>query len=94
MNLPLFMVSMKCVRQPSSASTLPRAVAMPPSAMTVCALPSRLLVTMPTERPRSAAEIAARKPAPPAPIYEDVVFADLVLLVVAVAPVMSVGFHF
>src|ERR671917_526969 len=68
MNFPLFMVSMKCWRHESSGSTFPRAAAMPPSAMTVWALPSRLFVTMPTERPRCTAETAALKPAPPAPI--------------------------
>ena len=68
MNLPLFMVSMKCVCQPSSGSTLPNDAAIPPSAMTVCALPSRLLVSTPTERPCSVAAMAARRPAPPAPM--------------------------
>ena len=41
---------------------------MPPSAMTVCALPSNDLQTRPTETPSAAAAIAARSPAPPAPI--------------------------
>src|SRR5579863_4506122 len=40
---------------------------MPPSAMTVWALPSRDLVTTVTLHPASAAAIAARIPAPPAP---------------------------
>ena len=52
MNFPLLIVSIKCWRQESSESTFPKAAAMPPSAMTVCALPSRDFVTIPTERPR------------------------------------------
>jgi hypothetical protein len=43
------------------------AAAMPPSAMTVCALPSRDLQTTAVRAPLSWASIAARKPAPPAP---------------------------
>src|SRR4051812_7262874 len=41
---------------------------MPPSAITVCALPSSDLQTSPTLTPCAAASIAARNPAPPAPI--------------------------
>ena len=37
---PPRIVSAKCTRQLSRSSTLPSAAAMPPSAMTVCALPS------------------------------------------------------
>ena len=44
------------------------AAAMPPSAMTVCALPSSDLQTMPTDTPAAEASIAARSPAPPAPM--------------------------
>src|SRR5947209_2848562 len=44
------------------------AAAMPPSAITVCALPSRDLHTTPTEAPAAEAAIAARRPAPPAPM--------------------------
>ena len=44
------------------------AAAMPPSAMTVCALPSSDLQIRPTETPAFAASIAARSPAPPAPM--------------------------
>src|SRR5688572_27656603 len=40
---------------------------MPPSAMTVCALPRSDLQMTPVERPPVAQEIAARSPAPPAP---------------------------
>src|SRR5215210_4129896 len=40
---------------------------MPPSAMTVCALPSRDLQTTATRAPFWCASIAARRPAPPAP---------------------------
>jgi len=47
---------------------LPIAAAMPPSAMTVCALPSSDLQINPTLTPAADASIAARKPAPPAPI--------------------------
>src|SRR5262249_160894 len=39
-----------------------------PSAMTVCALPSSDLQTMAVRTPWVAASIAARRPAPPAPI--------------------------
>ena len=46
----------------------PCAAAMPPSAITVCALPSSDLQIRPTETPASAASIAARSPAPPAPM--------------------------
>src|SRR3954453_21341450 len=41
---------------------------MPPSAITVCALPSSDLQTTATRAPASCAAIAARSPAPPAPI--------------------------
>src|SRR5262249_31486305 len=41
---------------------------MPPSAMTVCALPSSDLQMRPTETPAAEASMAARSPAPPAPI--------------------------
>src|SRR5438309_2334037 len=41
--------------------------AMPPSAMTVCALPSSDLQTTAVRAPLSWASIAARRPAPPAP---------------------------
>src|SRR4249919_1789182 len=44
------------------------AAAMPPSAITVCALPSKDLQIKPTETPLPAASIAARRPAPPAPM--------------------------
>src|SRR5437016_1187411 len=44
------------------------AAAMPPSAMTVWAFPRSDLQTSPTETPCAAASIAARNPAPPAPM--------------------------
>src|SRR4051812_19815103 len=44
------------------------AAAMPPSAITVCALPSRDLQTMAVLAPASWAAMAARRPEPPAPI--------------------------
>ena len=65
---PPRIVSAKCTRQLSRSSTLPIAAAMPPSAITVCALPSSDLQTRPTLTPCAAASIAARKPAPPAPM--------------------------
>ena len=48
--------------------TLPMLAAMPPSAMTVCALPNRDLQMIAVRMPASRASIAARRPAPPAPI--------------------------
>src|SRR5262245_22391199 len=41
---------------------------MPPSAITVWALPSSDLVTSATEQPIADASMAARRPAPPAPM--------------------------
>ena len=66
--LPPNMVSWKWTRQLSSDSTLPSDAAIPPSAITVCALPSSDLQTRAVRAPRSAEAIAARRPAPPAPI--------------------------
>ncbi len=65
---PPRMVSRKCTSQLSSGQRLPIAAAMPPSAITVCALPSRDLQTIAVRAPASWAAIAARSPAPPAPI--------------------------
>ena len=65
---PPRMVSEKWTFQLSRSSTLPSAAAMPPSAMTVWALPSSDLQINPTETPAAEASIAARKPAPPAPM--------------------------
>src|SRR5882724_2512043 len=62
------MVSAKCTFQLSRSSTLARAAAIPPSAITVCALPRSDLQTSPTRTPAAEASIAARNPAPPAPI--------------------------
>ena len=45
------MVSRKCTRQLSSGYRLPIAAAMPPSAMTVCALPSSDLQTTAVRAP-------------------------------------------
>ena len=50
------------------ASTLPSAAATPPSAITVCALPSSDLQTSAVRAPALGGSIAARSPAPPAPI--------------------------
>ncbi len=58
----------KCTFQLSRSSTFDNAAAIPPSAITVCALPSNDLHTKPTETPLAAASVAARRPAPPAPI--------------------------
>jgi hypothetical protein len=48
--------------------TLPIEAAMPPSAITVWALPNSDLQTIAVRLPNSRASIAARSPAPPAPI--------------------------
>ena len=65
---PPRMVSLKCTFQPSLSSTLARAAAMPPSAMTVWALPKSDLQIRPTRAPSAEASMAARNPAPPAPM--------------------------
>src|SRR5262245_37531651 len=65
---PPRIVSAKCVFQLSRSSTLASAAAMPPSAITVCALPSSDLQMRPTLTPAALASIAARRPAPPAPM--------------------------
>src|SRR5258706_9913744 len=67
-NDPPFIVPLKCVSQPSCGSTWASAAAMPPSAIQVWALPSSDLHTRPTEPPRADASMAARNPAPPAPM--------------------------
>src|SRR4029078_3828189 len=65
---PPRIVSAKCTFQLSRSSTLASAAATPPSAMTVCALPSSDLQINPTFTPPADASIAARSPAPPAPM--------------------------
>src|SRR6478609_8366897 len=65
---PPRMVSRKCTSQLSSGQRLPMAAAIPPSAITVCALPSRDLQTIAVLAPASWAAMAARSPEPPAPI--------------------------
>src|SRR6476646_4423008 len=65
---PPRIVSEKCTRQLSRSSTFAIAAAAPPSAITVCALPSSDLQTSATRSPGAAASIAARSPAPPAPM--------------------------
>ena len=62
------MVSRKCTIQLSLLFTLPIAAAAPPSAITVCALPNSDLEMMAVFLPASRASIAARSPAPPAPM--------------------------
>src|SRR5438094_284176 len=53
---PPRIVSAKCTRQLSRSSTFASAAAMPPSAITVCALPSRDLHTRPTDAPVADAD--------------------------------------
>ncbi len=65
--LPPRIVSRKWTSQLSSGQRLPIAAAMPPSAITVWALPSSDLHTIAVRAPDSWAAIAARRPAPPAP---------------------------
>ena len=67
-NLPPRMVSRKWTIQLSFGLTLPIAAAHPPSAMTVCALPNSDLEMMAVFLPASRASMAARRPAPPAPM--------------------------
>src|SRR4051794_35246238 len=62
------MVSRKWTCQLSLLLTLPMLAAMPPSAITVCALPNNDLQITATRIPFSRAAIAARRPAPPAPM--------------------------
>src|SRR5690606_15275968 len=66
-NFPPRIVSRKCTCQVSPELTLPMAAAMPPSAITVCALPNSDLQITAVRAPRSRASMAARRPAPPAP---------------------------
>ena len=68
MNLPPRIVSRKWTCQLSWLFTLPMDAAMPPSAMTVWALPNSDLQTMAVRRPCERASMAARRPAPPAPM--------------------------
>jgi len=62
------MVSRKWTCQLSFGFTLPMAAAAPPSAMTVWALPNSDLQMIATRLPCARASIAARRPAPPAPM--------------------------
>src|ERR1700753_2448469 len=62
------MVSPKCTCQLSLGLTLPIEAAQPPSAMTVCALPNSDLEMIAVFLPCSRASMAARRPAPPAPM--------------------------
>src|SRR5688572_17014415 len=62
------MVSRRWIFQLSRPSTLPSAAAKPPSSITVCALPSRLFEITPVDIFSALHSIAARRPAPPAPI--------------------------
>ena len=67
-NLPPRMVSRKWTSQLSCGFALPIDAAIPPSAMTVWALPNSDFEMIATRLPRSRASIAARSPAPPAPM--------------------------
>src|SRR5262245_39767979 len=82
--LPPRIVSRKCTCQLSSGHTLPMAAAMPPSAITVCALPSSDLQMRAVFAPCALASMAARSPAPPAPItltsYSWVSYASLLAI--------------
>ena len=51
---------------------------MPPSAMTVCALPSSDLQTIPTETPAAAASMAARKPGAASSDHQHIMVMSLV----------------
>ncbi len=62
------MVSRKCTCQLSLELALPMAAAQPPSAITVCALPNSDLQMIAVRLPCARASMAARRPAPPAPI--------------------------
>jgi hypothetical protein len=68
MNLPPRIVSRKWTCQLSFGFTLAIAAAAPPSAITVCAFPNSDLQTIAVRLPCIRASIAARSPAPPAPI--------------------------
>src|SRR4051812_21490321 len=68
MNLPPRIVSRKCTCQLSLELTFPIAAAAPPSAITVWALPNSDLHTIAVRLPCRRASMAARSPAPPAPI--------------------------
>src|SRR3954449_6605142 len=67
-NLPPRMVSPKCTIQLSLSLTLPIDAAQPPSAITVWALPNSDLEMIAVRLPSSRASMAARRPAPPAPM--------------------------
>ena len=72
---PPRMVSAKWTFQLSRSSTLASAAAMPPSAITVWALPSSDLQTRPTETPAAEASIAARRPGAAGADHQHVVLA-------------------
>ncbi len=67
-NFPPRMVSRKWTSQLSREFAFPIDAAIPPSAMTVCALPNSDFEMIATRLPRIRASIAARRPAPPAPM--------------------------
>src|SRR5215475_12246557 len=78
---PPRIVSAKWTLQLSLLSVVLSAAAIPPSAITVCALPRSDLQTNPTLTPAADASIAARNPAPPAPMtstsYSNVGYSDI-----------------
>ena len=79
-SLPPRIVSRKWTCQLSSGQTLPSAAAMPPSAMTVCALPSSDLQISAVLAPWAEASMAARRPGAAGADHDDVVFVRLVLI--------------
>ena len=76
---PPRMVSAKWTFQLSRSSTLARAAAMPPSAMTVWALPSSDLQTRPTETPGGGRLDGGPQPGAAGADDQDVVFVRLVV---------------
>ena len=79
--LPPRMVSRKWTCQLSSVQTLPIAAAMPPSAMTVCALPRSDLQMRAVLHPGRARLDGRAQPRAARPDDEDVVLVGLVALV-------------
>ena len=75
---PPRMVSAKCTCQLSRSSTLASAAAMPPSAITVCALPSSDLQTSPTDAPARRRRDRRAQPGAAGADDQDVVLEGLV----------------
>ena len=77
--LPPRMVSRKWTCQLSSGHTLPSAAAMPPSAITVCALPRSDLQTMRGAHALAGGLDGGPEAGPAGADHDDVVLVDLVL---------------